>query len=155
MTRRRESMRLEAGFTLVEVLVALMVLLTGMVGVFALFAAALELQKEATERLDVAMNLSAVMSQVQSDLSERMEGKDAKGAESLNGETFPVPGNEGYRYRVTLEPIPDDPSGRGFLCKVVILARHRGEERAYDMGYRPIVPEPDNDARIRRLLEGR
>lgn len=144
----------QAGFTLVEVLAAMMVLLVGMVGVFALFAASLDLQKEATERMDVALNLSAVMSQVQADLAERVEGK-GKSASSLSGQTFPVPGNKGYSYRVTLEPIPDDLSGRGFFCRVEIIARYRGEERVYDMGYRPIVPEADNDARIRRLLEGR
>ena len=131
-----------------------MVLLSGMIGVFSLFAASLRLQKEATERLDVAMNLSAVMSQVQADLSGRVE-KGGSDASSLSGSTFPVPGNETYNYRVTLEPIPGDPSGRGFLCRVEIIARNRGVERVYDMGYRPIVPEPDNDARIRSLLDGR
>ena len=153
MSARRPS-QTEAGFTLVEVLIAMMIMVVGMIGVFALFAASLELQKEATERMDVALNLSAVMSQVQADLAERVEAK-GKGATSLSGQKFPVPGNDSYSYRVTLEPIPDDLSGRGFFCRVEIIARYRGEERVYDMGYRPIVPEADNDARIRRLLEGR
>ena len=144
----------QGGFTLIEVLAAMMVLLVGMIGVFALFASSLSLQKEATERMDVALNLSAVMSQVQADLADRVEGRGSGGT-TLSGQTFPVPGNEGYSYRVTLEPIPDDLSGRGFFCRVEIIARYRGEERVYDMGYRPIVPEADNDVRIRRLLKGR
>jgi len=145
--------RTEAGFSLVEVLIAMMILVVGMIGIFALFAASLELQKEATERMDVVMNLSAVMARVEEDLAER--AGQSGGPSSLSGEKFPVPGNEGYSYRVTLEPIPDDPSGRGFFCRVEILAMYRGQERSYDMGYTPIVPEADNDARIRRLIEGR
>jgi len=140
------------GFTLLEVLMAMAVLLLGMTGIFAVFGASLSLQKEAAERLDVSLALSAVMGQVQEDLAERMGGKESGARSRLTGQEFPVPGTPGYKYRVTVEPVPDDPSGRGCFCRIEIIARFRGEDRVYDMGYRPIVPEPDNDARIRALV---
>ncbi|MAG57295.1 MAG: hypothetical protein CMJ83_13460 [Planctomycetes bacterium] len=142
----------QAGFTLIEILVAMGILLMGMTGIFAVFAASLALQKEATERFDVSMQLSAVMAQVQGDLAASLDGKSAGDATRLSGQRFPVPDNPNYSYRVWLEPIPDDPSGRGWFCRIEIIAKSRGDERVYDMGYRPIIPEPDNDARIRKLL---
>lgn len=140
----------QGGFTLVEVLVALGVLLVGMTGVFSLFATALSLQREATERMDTALILPTIISEVEGDLAERLEG-GVRNVLALSGATLPVPGIPAYRYRVTMEPMPDDPEGRAYFCRIEILARHRGQDRVYDMGYRPVIPEPDNEVRIREL----
>jgi prepilin-type N-terminal cleavage/methylation domain-containing protein len=147
----RFNKRIEAGFTLVEIIVAMGVLLVGMTGIFSLFATALGLQREATERMDTALNLPSIMSEVENEVAIRFQDPQ-KGPDVLNGAVFPVPGNAAYRYRLTVEPMPDDPEGRAFFCRIEILARYRGQERVYDMGYRPIIPEPDNEARIRQLL---
>jgi prepilin-type N-terminal cleavage/methylation domain-containing protein len=148
----RRSSGAQAGFTLVEILIAMSILLLGMTGIFSLFSTALSLQKEATERFDVSIQLSSIIAQVQDDLAHRVSASGGSGTKGLDGQTFPVPGSNQYTYRVTLEPIPDAPDDRGFFCRIEILAKNRGDERVYDMGYRPIVPEPDNDARIRELL---
>ena len=144
----------QSGFTLIEVIVALGVLLVGMTGIFSLFSTALNLQKEATERMDVALTLPAILTEVEEALAARLEGESQQSASALNGAVLEVPGNPIYRYRVQVEPIPDDPDGRGFFCRIEILARSQGEDRVYDMGYRPIIPEPDNDLRIKELIEG-
>ena len=143
--------RSDAGFTLIEIILALGVLLVGMTGIFSLFATALGLQKEATERMDTALNLPSIMSEIEAELADRVLHQGG-GLSNLTGVVLPVPGNPNYRYRLTVEPMPDDPEGRAFFCRIEVLARYRGEDRVYDMGYRPVIPEPDNEARIQQLL---
>ena len=146
-------MRSESGFTMTEVLVAMGLLAVGMTGILSLFAAAVQLQQESAERMDVALLFPGVMSEVRAELTRRVSGKEGRsGMKSLEGILLPVPGNARYRYRVSLEEDPTDPSGRVVLCRVELLAKTRGALRAYDFGYLPIILEKDNDDRIRVML---
>ena len=147
------------GFSLIEVMVAMGLLVIGMSGIFALFSAALALQKEATENIDVGLHLLGIQAEIERDLAERLWGEDGSGKggkngdlSALDGAEFEVPGDPRYRYRITVQPIPDDPRQRGFLCHVVVLARRRGQDSEHDLGYLPVIPRRDNDALIREAL---
>jgi len=145
--------RADSGFTLTEVLVAMGLLAIGMAGVLSLFSAAVTLQRESATRMDVALLLPGVMAEVRAELSQRAFGKEGRaGMKRLEGIELPVPGNPRYRYRITLEDDPTDPSGGIILCRVELLARERGTSRAYDFGYLPLILEKDNDDRIQELL---
>jgi hypothetical protein len=125
----------------------------GMAGILSLYSAAVTLQRESAERMDVAMLLPGVMAEVREELNRRFAGKEGRtGMKGLEGVELPVRGNPRYRYRVTLEDDPTDPTGMVVLCRVELIARARGSSRAYDFGYLPIILEKDNDDRIRELL---
>lgn len=144
----------DTGFTLIEVLVAMGVLVIGMTGILALYTASVAIQKEATERSDVAVHVSGVMAAIEDALDRASEqGEDRRGAlEALSGRTIPVPNDARYRYQLTVVPDPSDDGGTIFLCRVVLLARRKGRDQVHDFGYFPIVPERGNDRRIRELL---
>jgi len=138
----------------VEVLVAMGLLAVGMTGILSLFGAAVTLERESSERMDVALLLPGVMDEVTLELNRRARGQVGKAdVAALDGSTFPVSQNPRYSYRITLADDPTDPAGRIVLCRVELLARVRGGFRSYDFGYLPIVLEADNDARIQKLLE--
>jgi prepilin-type N-terminal cleavage/methylation domain-containing protein len=145
--------RARGGFSLIEILVAMGLLVVGMSGILALFSASLALQKQAAERLDVGLSLSAIQAEVEQDLARRLAADSKVSPLKLSGAEFPVPGDRVYKYRVTLQALPGDASGRGYLCRVVVVARERGQENLYDLGYIPVVPRPDNDALIRSTQE--
>ena len=142
----------ESGMTLVEVLVAMGVLVIGMSAILALFNTAVFIQKTAAERNDVSTLASGVLARVRDDLSGRLAegGREALGA----GVILPVPGHPRYHYRVEVDDDPSDPDGRAIFCHIEILAKRRGEWVPYDLGYFPVIPEANNDERIRRLLGG-
>jgi len=143
------------GFTLIEVLVAMFILAIGVTGVLGVFTTGVGLQKEATERMDVALMLPGILDGVQEELSRQARGEDRDVLPTFEGRTFVVPGWERYHYRVRLEQDPNDPTNRVWLCSVELLAPPVGEGRVYAFPYLPIVPEEDNDARIRALLGNR
>lgn len=145
------SLRAEGGFTLIEVLVALFVLGVGVSGLLALFNTGVGLQKEAVERMDVALILPGILRSVEDELSDRSEGP--RDLPDAPGEERPVPGHPAYAWRVRLHEDPSDPSGRVVLCRVEILAPPWDQGRVYSFPYLPIVPQRSNDARIRALLE--
>lgn len=137
------------GFSLIEVLIALGVLLVGMTGVLALFTTALGLQQRAVERQEIAREADAIVLRIEDDLTRRITGGGE--AVRITGVEFPVPGQQRMRYVADLEPIPDDPGGRGVFAHVRLLVRERGRDREYDLGALTIVPRPDQDALIREL----
>lgn len=144
---------LQRGFSLIEILVAMGILVIGMSGILALFASALQLQKQAAERIDIGLSLSAIQAEIERDLTARLTGEKKTSPLGLSGSEFPVPGDPVYRYRVTLQQLPDDPSGRGWLCRVVVVAKRKGEESLYDLGYLPVMTRLDNDALLRSIDE--
>jgi prepilin-type N-terminal cleavage/methylation domain-containing protein len=140
------------GFTLIEVLLAMSLLAIGMAGILALFATALDLQKQAIDRWDAGLSLSAVRSEILAELSAGLAGLDREDASRLAGAERPVPGEPALRYRVELLPMADQLSGRGYFARIEILARRKGQDRVFDLGWIPIVPDRNNDALIRAML---
>ncbi len=136
------------GFSLIEVLLAMGILVVGMTGVLALFNTALQLQKRATERIDLSLHIPTVMAEIEADLAARLS-TDVRAVQKLDGSIFPVPGDSRWRYRVTTAAIPGDPIGRGLLCRVELLSLRGGDDQVHDLGYLPVVPRADNDALLR------
>lgn len=141
-------MRRRRGFSLIEVLLAMGILVVGMTGILALFNTALQLQRRAAERIDASLHIPTVLAAVESDLAARLADTRANRG-SLDGAIFDVPGDARWRYRVHTTPIPRDPIGRGLLCRIELLPVRGDEERSFDLGYLPVIPRADNDALMR------
>ncbi len=104
----------EAGFTLMEMLVALGVLTTGMVSVLGLFAFALGIHKEAVDRTNSAASAEMVKSQVLSNLEARWSDGESY-PEDIP--TTPVPDLPGYEYQVEFTE-----AGEGeWVAKIIVL----------------------------------
>lgn len=109
------------GFTLVEILVALFVMLIGLSSAFALFAAATAMHKRALDQSTAAILADSIFSEVESKLTVGVEiNKLAR-----TGDTFPE--FKGYSY--DLELIPVDDNEDEIFVKVTIRWRKQGRER--------------------------
>lgn len=104
----------EAGFTLMEMLVALGVLTTGMVSVLGLFAFALGIHKEAVDRTNSAAAAELIKAQVLSELEARWSDGES---EPQSIPTTPVPELPGYEYRVDLTEAGDGE----WVANIIIL----------------------------------
>ena len=138
-----------AGFTLIEVLIAMALLVIGMTAILTLFSVALDLEARAAERTDVAAAMPDVLNRIADDLSRRGGGADSRAiAKGAAGE-FHL--SEGSRYKCTyvVESLPGDSDGRCVLARVQIIVPAPGGERAIDFGYLPVVLPSPNAALIR------
>lgn len=90
------------GFTLIEILVALFVMLIGLSSAFALFAAATAMHKRATDQSMAAIMADSVFSEVESKLTS---GVDISRIARLDAK---FPKYEGYRYDLTLIPMDEN-----------------------------------------------
>ena len=106
------------GFTLVEILVALFVMLVGISSAFALFAAATALHKRATDQTSAAVIAESIFSQVQSELTAGAELSDIR-----KGSYMPK-GYEDYKYE--LELIAVDNYENEIFVKLSVIWRKRG-----------------------------
>jgi prepilin-type N-terminal cleavage/methylation domain-containing protein len=140
--------RVESGFTLIEVLIAMGLLVIGMTGILTLFSVALDLEARAAERTDVAAAMPDVFNKVAEDLASRSAGTDSR---ALRGSRLEFPLWDGSRYRCSyaLEAMPGDHDGRCVLARIQILVPAPGGERAIDFGYLPIVLPSQNAAILR------
>jgi type II secretory pathway pseudopilin PulG len=113
--------RAEEGFTLVEILVALFVMLVGISSAFALFAAATALHKRATDQTSAAVIAESVFSQIQSELTAGVELSDIRKADLMPKEY------ESYKY--DLELVPVDVYENEIYVKLTVTWRKRGTGR--------------------------
>lgn len=143
MTRRHES-----GFTLIEILISMGLLVIGMTGILTLFSVALELESRAAERHDVASAMPEVMRLVAEDLRGRAQGADSRALRSSRRE-FPIAPGSRYRCAYDVEAYPGDHDGRCLLARVQILVPGAGGDRAIDFGYLPVVLPSPNAALLR------
>jgi type II secretory pathway pseudopilin PulG len=109
------------GFTLVEILVALFVMLVGISSAFALFAAATALHKRATDQTSAAVIAESIFSQVQSELTSGVELSDIR-----RGKYMPR-GYENYKYELELVAV-DDYENEVFV-KLTVVWRQKGMGR--------------------------
>ena len=112
----------ESGFTLVEILVALFVMLVGLSSAFALFAAATAMHKRALDQSTSAVMAESILSEVESKLTS---GIQISQITRMNAE-FPT--YDGYRY--DLELVPMDDNEDEIYVKLTIRYLKQGRDRS-------------------------
>jgi len=117
--------RSSGGFTLVEILVALFVMLIGLSSVFALFAAATALHKRATDNSTAAILSDCIFSEVATQLTSGVQ------VEKIRKYNAAFPGYEGYKYDVELVAIDmeEEQNANEFFIRLTIRWQKQGRER--------------------------
>ncbi len=138
----------EKGFTLVEILVAMGLLVIGMSGVIALFSGALDLEAEAAERMDAALLLPEAVERISVEAAARVAG-GSKGGKSRGDGEFGLGATNRWKCRYLFESVPGDDAGREVLARVTLVVPAPGGERTYEFGYLPIALPSDNQAILR------
>jgi hypothetical protein len=146
MTRRDgRKRRSEAGFSLIEILVATSLLVVGMTGILALFTAALTLEAEAERRTDVALALPEAMRRIDAALFTSSKSSGAAGtggASKTTGEFDLVAAGGSYRCRYEVEGETGDGPTRAYFVRVrIVAAAGTSDEKVYDFGRVPTAPE--------------
>jgi prepilin-type N-terminal cleavage/methylation domain-containing protein len=140
--------RPSSGFTLIEILLAMGLLVIGMTGILTLFSVALDLEAKAAERHDVARSIPEVLNKIADDLKGRPGATDSRGKSRVENE-FPLAQGSRYRCSYVVEHLPGEHDGRCVLARVQIIVPAPGGERAIDFGYLPVVLPSPNAALIR------
>lgn len=138
--------RRRSGFTLLEVMAAMVIFLVGIVGVLALFASGLAIHRTATQRAVVAAASEDVRARIEALLADLPANVDLPKVERV-----PVEGHVGYYYSAVLTPDPDRGIEGGVLAQVRVFTLEAGAERgeAFTVFTRP---KADAAAEIRRAL---
>lgn len=110
------------GFTLLEVMAALVIFMVGIVGVLALFATGLGLHQDATQRTIVAIATEEVRTRVE----EALEDLTAPDAVLPEFREVAVKGRPGYFFDVDLEVDSDLGLAGGVMAKVFVYTREAG-----------------------------
>ena len=116
------SAQRSSGFTLVEILVALFVMVIGLSSAFALFAAATAIHKRATDQLVATIMAESIFSEVESKLTSGIEISRIARTDGTSEQY------EGYRY--DLELVPLDQGQDEVYVKVTIRWRKQGRARS-------------------------
>jgi prepilin-type N-terminal cleavage/methylation domain-containing protein len=140
--------RADSGFTLIEILIAMGLLVIGMTGILTLFSVALDLEARAAERTDIAVAMPEVLNRVAEDLSGRAAATDTRSIKGARNE-FPLAEGSRYRCSYVVETLPGDHDGRCVLARIQIIVPAPGGERAIDFGYLPVVLPSPNAALVR------
>ena len=138
----------EKGFTLVEIAGAVVIFLTGIVGVISLFAAATMFHKGAIDKTNTVLAIQ----QVVSELKLRLETGDLRLG---SGEIAPkaeglIFGQDRYRYRAELQEL-GVPGQSMVQARIHVTWKDRGKERSesFDYVFRPgLDPEGSVEAFI-------
>jgi len=108
--------RTDAGFTLVEVLVAMAILTTGMLSILALFASSVAIHREALDANHVERIVDDVVDALR---AEAEAGRDPAGFAERESALMPA-----YTVAAVVEPV-GPPSGGAYLVRVTVsFARH-------------------------------
>lgn len=140
------------GFTLLEIMAALIIFLAGVVGVLALFASALAMHRDATRQAVVAQAADEVRTEIDRILIDLAEG-DAD-LESLPPlQAVPLASHPGYFYSAQLTPDPELGLDGGILAQVHVFTRDVGKEKGetFTLFRRP---RADPELLIRRARRG-
>jgi prepilin-type N-terminal cleavage/methylation domain-containing protein len=149
MTRAVQGPAGQSGFTLIEVLIAMSLLVIGMTGILTLFSVALDLEAKAAERHDIAAALPDVLNMIADDLAGKGLATDSRAMARRGGGEFKLSEGSRYRCSYTIESLSGDHDGRCVAAHVKIIAPAPGGERAIDFGYLPVVLPSPNAARVR------
>ena len=122
--RSRSAFRVGPGFTLVELLIAVALLSTAMMGIMAVFAAAANSHRAGVDGTEAAIIASSVVAEARTVFREAGMLTPAEGLK--------WPGRPRYSYDI--EYVPLDKAGDELLMRVVVRwsVRGRGSSRAFD-----------------------
>jgi prepilin-type N-terminal cleavage/methylation domain-containing protein len=151
MTARAANARRQGGFTLIEVMAALVIFLSGVVGVIALFASGLALHRDATRKAHVALVADEVRGIVEARLAP-LTIEDGADLPVLTD--VPVEGRPGYFYSVEMAVDPELGARGGILAAVFVYARDLGRARGADFSVF-VRPGERAGGAIRDILAGR
>ncbi len=141
------------GFTLLEVMAALTIFLTGIVGVLALFAGGLALHRGATQRATVANLSSLVQERVERLLAESAEVGPAE--QPVRPAEVAIEEYPGYFYSIEqLETDPEAGTAGGVLATVRVYTLDAGRKKGESF-LLFVRPRADPQALIRRARSGR
>ena len=139
-------MRRDRGFTLVEVMVAMGILVVGMSTVLGLLSFALSLHRTSAERAESALALEAVVAELRAQAFPPQKG--GKAGEPQEVRERPVPGHEDLLYSARFR---ENPKLAGeYLVELEIAWKEKGRLRS--QAYRTILnQEIPYEERMRRL----
>jgi hypothetical protein len=130
MTSTTPAAARERAFTIMEVMAALMIFVTGVVGVLALFMSGLALHRDAQHQAAVALASDEVRARVETWLSRVIEeGADNKNVELPKMEDQPIDAHPGYFYSATLSVDPLLGAQGGVLARVFVYTVDVGKEK--------------------------
>ncbi|MCB9831977.1 MAG: prepilin-type N-terminal cleavage/methylation domain-containing protein [Planctomycetes bacterium] len=124
-----------AGFTLIEVLVAMSVLLIGMTGIITLFSTGLGLERRGSLAVDAAVALEDVMPEVRRQIEERL-GEDG-GVDAVDLPRNPIPGWVGLDYLARARRMPESNNPSAWMLEVRVIPRGVPEDQGLSYGYLP------------------
>ena len=114
------------GFTLVEVMVAMGILVVGMSTVLGLLSFALSLHRTSSERAESALALEAVMGELRAKAFAPQQGEEAVEPQEIR--QLPVPGHAGLLYSARFR---ENPKLAGeFLAEIEISWKEKGRLRS-------------------------
>jgi prepilin-type N-terminal cleavage/methylation domain-containing protein len=142
--------RVERGFTLLEVLVAMMVFLVGIVGILGLFTAALGMHRDATRRARTAIASAEVQALIRAELDSIVDPN----AELKPLVKVPIPGERNLFYSVTFSVDPARGVTGGVVADVHVFAMDAGRERG-DSFTLYLRPRATPEALIRKAKKDR
>lgn len=145
-----KTIRSEAGFTLIEVLVAFTILLVGMTGIIAMFGTGLKMERRGRDAYESALMMDELKPAIRRELRDRVK-KGASG--EIRIEEREVPGQPELRYRVHAVPIPEAKDAGGWLVEIRVAPPGTDEEDAYSFGWLPWHLGPEYDELVRKTLE--
>jgi Tfp pilus assembly protein PilV len=141
--------RNEAGFTLLEVMIAAVILVTGMVSLLGLFAMALSLHRKSLDTTNSALIAREILPTLKRDALRRDE---KRGYHFVDVAERDLPGHPGYRYAATFRATGGPPPET--LAEVWIYWTARGRARA-EVFRSVVLAEPEYRDLIRQEKEKR
>ncbi|MEE9392880.1 MAG: prepilin-type N-terminal cleavage/methylation domain-containing protein [Planctomycetota bacterium] len=142
----------QAGFTLIEILVAFSLLLVGMAGIISMFAAGMRLERAGSLAFDGAVILDELSPEIIEDFRLQRAANKAGGVE-LRIERSEVKGHPGMTYSARAIPFPDDEEGHGYLVNVFVMPAGVAEEDAFSQGWLPVRLRPRFEELVRKAQE--
>ena len=134
----------EGGFTLMEVIVAMAILTTGMLSILALFASAVAIHREALDANHVERIVDDVLAGMR---AEAESGQDPEGFPPRESTIFPA-----YTVSAAVEPLPADAASNAFLVRVTVGFVRNGRETSETI--EAVVAKDDHASRVRAASGG-
>lgn len=141
-----------AGFTLIEVLVAFTILLVGMAGIITAFSAGLTLEQEGRTAFEGGFYLDELRPLVRDQLIAKILSGQSGDLKIARSE---VPGRPGLFYEATARAMPGDSLGYGYLVKIDVIAPRPGGDRRESSEFSPMILAPSQQELIRKALAER